>query len=94
MKLSSIASGIRRVTRYGASGPRQVCFEAVDELGRTIRASGQVDEGLIFTGYTDHTVVWSLVEWDWDGVPHWGDNQEFCPAVRFRRIARGDLALG
>lgn len=73
--LSSLVSGTRQVTEYGAFGPRQVSFEAVDKLGRTIRASGQIDHGLIFTGYTDHTVVWSLVEWDWDGVPHWGDNQ-------------------
>jgi hypothetical protein len=92
--LSSLVSGTRRATEYGAFGPRRVSFEAADGLGRTIRARGQIDEGLVFTGYTDHTVVWSLVEWDWDGVPHWGDNQEFCPAVRFRRIARGELAQG
>lgn len=92
--LSSLASGTRRVTQYGALGPRRVSFEAVDKLGRTIRASGQIDEGLVFTGYTDHTVVWSLMEWDWEGTSHWGDNQEFCPAVRFRRIARGELGLG
>jgi hypothetical protein len=57
-----------------------------------LQAIGQLDDGLIFTGYTDHTVVWSLVEWDWDGVAHWGDNQEFCSAVRFRKLARGELS--
>jgi hypothetical protein len=93
-KMSSLASGTRRVTEYGAYGPRRVLFEAVDELGRSIRAVGRVDDGLIFTGYTDHTVVWSLVEWDTGGLTHWGDNQEFCPAVRFRQVARGERALG
>jgi hypothetical protein len=53
-----------------------------------------LEEGLVFTGYTDHTVVWSLIEWDRNGIVHWGDNQEFCSAVKFRKIARGEIALG
>lgn len=93
-ELGSLASGIRRVTKYGRFGPAEVLFEARDKLGRTISATGLVDEGLIHTGYTDHTVVWSLTEWDWEGVSHWGDNQEFCPAVHFRRIARGEIGPG
>lgn len=92
--LASLVSGTRRVTQFGRYGPSAVLFEAIDTLGRTIRAEGRLDEGLIFTGYTDHTVVWSLTEWDWDGVTHWGDNQEFSPAARFRRIARRERALG
>ena len=67
-------------------------FEGTDTLGRTMPATGTIDPGLIFTGYTDHSVVWSLAEWDWDGVTHWGDNQEFSPAERFRLIARGETA--
>ena len=59
-----------------------------------MRATGTIDPGLVFTGYTDHTVVWSLAEWDWDGVTHWGDNQEFKPGDPFREIARGELKLG
>ena len=82
------------MTTYGAFGPRQVLFEATDDLGRTISAIGRIDDGLVFTGYTDHTVVWSLVEWDWDGSTHWGDNQEFCSAVKFRQVARGELPVG
>src|SRR5260370_27228549 len=65
--LSSLASGTRRVTEYGPFGPRRVSFEAVDKLGRTIRASGQIYEGLIFTGDTDPTLGLSLVEWDRGG---------------------------
>lgn len=93
-ELSSLVSGVRKVEDYGHYGPRDVTFDATDMLGRTIHASGHIDDGLIFTGYTDHTVVWSLLRWDWNGVTHWGDNQEFCPSLRFRRLARGDIALG
>lgn len=92
--LSSLASGVRRITEFGRHGPRRAVFEATDKLGRTMRASAEIDEGLIFTGYTDHTVLWSLVKWDWDGVVHWGDNQEFCSTERFRKIARGEIAPG
>ena len=92
-KMASLASGRRTIVDYGALGPSRVVFEGTDTLGRTMRATGTIDPGLVFTGYTDHTVVWSLTEWDWDGVTHWGDNQEFCPAETFRRIARGELPL-
>lgn len=92
-ELASLAAGIRRVVEHGPYGPRQVSFEATDKLNRSVTAIGHIDDGLIFTGYTDHTVVWSLTEWDWDGVTLWGDNQEFCSAVRFRRIARGEIVF-
>lgn len=91
--LASLASGTRRVLEYGRYGPKRIVFEAIDGNGRAIVATGAIDEGLIFTGYTDHTVVWSLTGWDWDGTQHWGDNQEFCSAVRFRDIARGAISL-
>lgn len=93
-QLSSLVSGKRTVLDYGQFGPSKLLFEGEDKLGRTITATGTIDPGLVFTGYTDHTVVWSLAEWDWDGVTHWGDNQEFSPAEPFRRMARGEIGLG
>ena len=93
-KLGSLVSGTRTVKEYGRYGPKQILLEATDEHGRAITATGKVDDGLIFTGYTDRTVVWSLLEWDWNGTTLWGDNQEFCNTLRFRRIARGDTTLG
>ncbi len=93
-KLGSLVSGKRQVLHYGRVGPREVLFEATDEHGRDIRAHGQIDEGLIFTGYSDRTVVWSLLQWQCNGVTHWGDNQEFCNTRRFRQIARGQLKPG
>jgi hypothetical protein len=93
-EMASLAEGRRTILEYGDLGPSRVAFEGTDTLGRTMRAEGRIDPGLVFTGYTDHTVVWSLTEWNWDGVTYWGDNQEFCPAETFRRIARGEIALG
>jgi hypothetical protein len=93
-EMASIVSGKREVVDYGEFGPSRVAFEATDTLGRMMQTAGIIDPGLIFTGYTDHTVVWSLAKWDWDGVTHWGDNQEFSPAERLRLIARGELQMG
>lgn len=93
-EMSSMASGKRTVLEYGEFGPSKVLFEGTDKRGRTMKATGTIDPGLVFTGYTDHTVVWSFAEWDWDGTTHWGDNQEFRPDDAFRRIARGELKLG
>lgn len=93
-EMASLVSGKREVLEWGRLGPSRVAFEATDALGRTMRATGNIDPGLVFTGYTDHSVVWSLTQWDWDGVTHWGDNQEFCPDDTFRRIARGEITVG
>jgi hypothetical protein len=92
-QLGSLVSGRREVLEWGEHGPSRVAFTGTDTLGRTMQATGTYNPGLIFTGYTDHTVVWSLAEWDWDGITHWGDNQEFCPAETFRRIARGEIKV-
>jgi hypothetical protein len=92
--MSSLARGTCKTLEYATYGPRRVVFEATDKLGRTMSATGLIQEGLIHTGYTDHTVVWSLTDWQWDGVTHWGEYQAFCPAVKFRKIARKELPLG
>lgn len=93
-EMSSLVSGRREVLEWGEHAPAKVVFEGTDKLGRTMKATGIIDPGLIFTGYTDHTVHWSLAEWEWDGVTHWGDNQEFSPDERFRLIARGEKKMG
>jgi len=93
-ELASLANGSRFIETYSKYGPSTVRFEAEDRLGRSVTAFGKIDEGLVFNGYTDHTVIWSLTKWTWQGQTLWGDNQEFYPALRFRRIARGDITLG
>jgi hypothetical protein len=93
-EMASLVSGKRRVLEFGQFGPSKVEFEGADKLGRTMRVTGTIDPGLVFTGYTDHSVVWSLAEWEWDGATLWGDNQEFSPAEPFRQMARGEMKLG
>ncbi len=93
-EMASLVSGRREVVQWGQFGPREVRWEATDALGRSMVVTGEIDEGLVFTGYTDHTVHWSLVRWDWEGSEMWGDNQEFSPTERFRQIARGEVAIG
>jgi hypothetical protein len=92
--MSSLVSGTRQAVEFGRYGPSKVVVEATDKLGRSVTLHGRVEQGLIHTGYTSHTVVWSQAEWEWDGVTHWGEHQEFCGAERFRQIARGDITLG
>ncbi len=92
--MSSLVSGKRSAVEFGRYGPSRVVVEATDKLGRTVTINGKVEQGLIHTGYTTHTVVWSLTEWEWDGITHWGEHQEFQSAEKFRGIARGDIPLG
>ena len=93
-EMASLVSGRRTVLDYGQFGPAKVRFEGTDTLGRSMEATGSIDPGLVFTGYTDHTVVWSLTEWLWNGATYWGDNQEFCPDEPFRQMARGEIRMG
>lgn len=89
---AKLVEGVRRIEAYGQYGARRVTIDAVDALGRKLSVAGQVDEGLLFSGNTTHTVVWSLTEWHWQGQTCWGDNQEFYPAPVFRRMARGEVS--
>jgi hypothetical protein len=89
---ATLVEGVRRIDEYGRYGARRVTIEAVDALGRRLHVEGQLDEGLLFSGNTTHTVVWSFTQWDWDGQTCWGDNQEFYPASTFRRMARGEIS--
>jgi len=70
-----------------------VTIDAIDALDRPLSVQGHLDDDLLFSGNTTHTVVWSLTEWKWNGSSCWGDNQEFYPATTFRKIARGEITL-
>ncbi|MFT3931276.1 MAG: hypothetical protein QM709_13360 [Spongiibacteraceae bacterium] len=89
---AKLIEGVRRIDEYGRYGAKRVTIEAVDTLGRSLYVEGQLDEGLLFSGNTTHTVVWSFTEWNWAGRKGWGDNQEFYPAPTFRRMARGEIS--
>lgn len=88
---AKLVEGVRRIETYGKYGASSVIIDAVDALGRSLHVEGRVDEGLLFSGNTTHTVVWSFTEWDWNGVTCFGDSQEFYPAPMFRRMARGEI---
>ena len=89
---TKLVEGTRRIDAYGRYGARRVTLDALDTLGRSLHVEGEIDEGLLFSANTTHTVVWSLTEWNWQGVTCWGDNQEFYPAPMLRRMARGELS--
>ncbi|MBW2940146.1 hypothetical protein [Zhongshania aquimaris] len=87
-----LVEGVRRIDSYSQYGAKRVTIDAIDALGRRLHAEGQLDDGLLFSGNTTHTVVWSFTEWDWNERQCWGDNQEFYPAPTFRRMARGEIS--
>lgn len=89
---AKLVEGVRRIETYGRYGAKRVTIDAVDALGRRLHVEGQLDDGLLFSGNTTHTVVWSFTEWNWEGRTCWGDNQEFFPAPTFRRMARGEIS--
>jgi hypothetical protein len=91
-EFAKLVEGVRRIDAYGRYGAKRVTIEATDTLGRQLRVEGKVDDGLLFSGNTTHTVVWSFTEWDWLGHTCWGDSQEFYPARTFRRMARGEIS--
>lgn len=88
-----LADGIRRIDTYGPYGASTVTIEAVDTLGRELRVTGRLKKGLLFSGNSTHTVVWSQTDWQWNGEPCIGDNQEFYPAQMFRQIIRGEVSV-
>lgn len=90
---AALVEGTYRLEEYGRYGARRVSIDAVDERDRPLKVQGRLDDGLLFSGNTTHTVVWSLTEWQWNGSTCWGDNQEFYPAATFRKIARGEMTL-
>lgn len=89
---AKLTEGVRRIDAYGRYGAKRMTIDAVDTLGRLLHVEGQLDDGLLFSGNTTHTVVWSFTEWNWEGHKCWGDNQEFYPAPTFRRMARGEIS--
>jgi len=91
-EISNLVDGVRRIVAYGRYGAKRVTIDAVDALGRQLHVDGKIDDGLLFSGNTTHTVVWSFTEWDWHGHTCWGDTQEFYPARTFRRLARGEIS--
>lgn len=86
--MAPLVGGMRRVLREGPYTPDEFLFEAVDSLGRTLEVRGHSSSELVFTGYPDVSIVWSLLRLDYEGGTGWGDMQEFSPPATFRERTR------
>jgi len=83
---SNLADGYRTVVRDAEHRPARIEIEAVDELGRALRATGRPVSRCVFNAYP-HMFCWtSLTEWDVDGVPCWGEDQDVWHPGRWRRF--------
>ena len=87
-KMGDLVSGTRRITEPGRFTPATWILEARDNLGREIEASCRTHSDLLFTGYPDIAITWSLLEVEVDGKKGWGDSQEFYPREDFRQRLR------
>lgn len=91
-KIAPLASGERRVTKDGRLGPHEFDLTAKDTLGRTLDVHGYLSSTLLFPGYPEIGISWSLLKVDYEGTTGWGDVQEFEPKEMFRRRLRARRA--
>lgn len=87
---SLLVSGTRTVVeRDGRGRPLHVVVEAVDELGRELRAEGRARTWLWWHGYAFMFQFWTQLEWTFDGQTAIGEDQDFFPIQQARRFVRG-----
>jgi hypothetical protein len=87
-KMASLVRGQRRVIQHGPYTPAVFTFDAEDDLGRKLAVKGRTHSDLLFMGYPDVAIVWSMLEVDYEGKAGWGDVQEFAPREQFRERLR------
>jgi hypothetical protein len=75
--------------RRGGLRSERIVIEARDDIGRELHAQGATRNGIVWMLYPREVVVWGLVEWQLDGRPVWGEQQEFFPAGTARDLLRG-----
>ena len=86
---SNLVDGTRNVERDEEHRPARIEIEAVDELGRTLRATGLPVSRCVFNAYP-HMFCWtSLTEWDVDGTRCWGEDQDVWHPGKWRRFVLG-----
>jgi hypothetical protein len=89
--MGDLVSGTRRIIEAGRYTPAAWVLDAKDNLGREIKAICRTHSDLLFTGYPDIAITWSLLEVEFDGKKGWGDSQEFYPREDFRQRLRATL---
>lgn len=82
-----LVSGTRRVAARCDGAPAHVLFEAVDDQGRTVHASGEIRTALRWLGWPGRLTYWTLTDWRWNGHRGWGENQEFMGREKVRELA-------
>ena len=61
-KMGELVSGTRRIIEPGRYTPAVWLLEAKDNLGREIQATCRTHSDLLFTGYPDIAITWSLLQ--------------------------------
>jgi hypothetical protein len=91
--MSSLVSGLRRVLARKGPMPTLLEVEAVDELGRELRAIGRMTVPALLHYYSDQVQWWSQFLWDYDGhTGAIGEDQEYYPVEAMRAWQRATPA--
>lgn len=90
--LAPLNQGTRTVERAKDGRVLTVRVEGTDAMGRLLIAEGTCVNWFRWTGVPVFN-YWSLVEWRLNGVPAWGEVQDYFPLQQFRRFVRGRLGL-
>jgi len=87
--MASLASGVRRVIARKGPMPSVVEVEAVDTMGRELRAIGRITVPALFHYYSYQVQWFSQFLWDYDGhTGAIGEDQEYYPVDAMRRWMR------
>jgi hypothetical protein len=85
-----LVSGDRSVRRDGVhGGPQSVVIDAVDELGRSLKAEGRAFNALCFTPYPRMLNWTTTLTWQIDGEFGVGEDQDVWPIHRWAAARRG-----
>src|SRR4029079_5849374 len=83
---ANLVDGTRRETSDDECRPASITVEAVDESGRTLRATGRPVSRCVFNAYP-HMFCWtSLTEVEFDGRRAWGEDQDVWHPGKWRRF--------
>jgi hypothetical protein len=88
-RTARLTDGRRHVERHPEHGwVARVVVEGRDAEGRTLRVVGEPVSRVIINRHSFIDIN-SLMRWDLDGVPGWGEDQDMWPVHRFAARQRG-----
>jgi len=84
---SNLVDGTLRTLERGSDGrPLTQVIEAIDEIGRELRATGHTRNLLKLSIYGNWFDWYSLAEWEFDGVRAFGEIEDYHPFAIYRRM--------